>query len=48
LVRLVDSLDAAKTGVPYHLPRYGQLAGAGRPKQVAKLQDYVFVVKVFE
>jgi S1-C subfamily serine protease len=48
LVRLVDSLDAAKSGAPYHLPRYGQLAGTGRPKQVAKLQDYVFVVKVFE
>lgn len=48
LVRLVDSLAATTTGVPYHLPRYGQLAGAGRPKQVAKLQDYVFVVKVFE
>ena len=48
LVRLVDSLEAAKSGGPYNLPRYGQLAGAGRPKQVAKLQDYVFVVKVFE
>ena len=48
LVRLVDSLDAAKSGGPYNLPRYGQLAGVGRPKQVAKLQDYVFVVKVFE
>ncbi|HEX8327500.1 MAG TPA: trypsin-like peptidase domain-containing protein [Hymenobacter sp.] len=48
LVRLVDSLDAAKSGAPYRLPRYGQLAGAGRPKQVAKLQDYVFVVKAFE
>ncbi|WP_083320887.1 S1 family peptidase [Hymenobacter glacialis] len=48
LVRLVDSLDAAKSGAPYHLPRFGQLAGAGRPKQVAKLRDYVFVVKVFE
>ena len=48
LVRLVDSLEAAKSGGPYNLPRYGQLAGAGRPKQVSKLQDYVFVVKVFE
>ena len=48
LVRLVDSLDAAKPGVPYHLPRHGQLAYAPRPQQVKKLQDYVFVVKVFE
>lgn len=48
LVRLVDSLEAAKPAAPYHLPRYGQLAGAGRPQQLRKLQDYVFVVKVFE
>ena len=48
LVRLVDSLSAAKPVAPYHLPRYGQLAGAGRPQQLKKLQDYVFVVKVFE
>ena len=48
LVRLVDSLAAAKPAVPYHLPHYGQLAGAGRPQQLKKLQDYVFVVKVFE
>ena len=48
LVRLVDSLEAAKPAAPYHLPRHGQLAGAGRPQQLKKLQDYVFVVKVFE
>ena len=50
LVRLVDSLAAAKTAnaAPYHLPRYGQLAGTSRPQQLKKLQDYVFVVKVFE
>jgi len=48
LVRLVDSLDAAKPAAPYHLPRYGQLVGTGRPQQLKKLQDYVFVVKVFE
>ena len=48
LVRLVDSLEAAKPAAPYHLPRFGQLAGTGRPQQIKKLQDYVFVVKVFE
>ncbi|MET4074389.1 serine protease [Hymenobacter sp. UYCo722] len=49
LVRLVDSLAAtAKPDAPYHLPRYGQLAGAGRPQQLKKLRDYVFVVKVYE
>ena len=48
LVHLVDSLDAAKPEVPYHLPRFGHLAGSGRPQQLKKLQDYVFVVKVFE
>ena len=48
LVRLVDSLGAARPAVPYHLPRFGQLAGTGRPQQLKKLRDYVFVVKVFE
>jgi len=49
LVRLVDSLAAtAKADAPYHLPRHGQLAGSGRPQQLKKLQDYVFVVKVYE
>jgi S1-C subfamily serine protease len=50
LVHLVDSLAAAKSAeaYPYHLPRFGQLAGTGRPQQLKKLQDYVFVVKVFE
>jgi serine protease Do len=48
LVRLVDSLDAARSGNPYHLPKTNQLAGTGRPQQLKKLQDYVFVVKVFE
>jgi serine protease Do len=50
LVHLVDSLATAKSAAayPYHLPRFGQLAGTGRPQQLKKLQDYVFVVKVFE
>ncbi|GAB3859676.1 hypothetical protein GCM10028822_36590 [Hymenobacter terrigena] len=49
LVRLVDSLAAKSAATyPYHLPRFGQLAGTGRPQQLKKLQDYVFVVKVFE
>ena len=48
LVRLVDSLAATKPAVPYHLPHFGQLAGTGRPQQLKKLRDYVFVVKVFE
>ena len=48
LVRLVDSLETAKPATPYHLPHFGQLAGTGRAQQIKKLQDYVFVVKVFE
>lgn len=48
LVRLVDSLAAAKPVNPYHLPRFGQLGYSSRPQQLKKLQDYVFVVKVFE
>jgi serine protease Do len=49
LVRLVDSLAAtAKADAPYHLPRTSQMAGSGRPQQLKKLRDYVFVVKVYE
>ena len=48
LVRLVDSLETANPAASYRLPHFGQLAGIGRPQQIKKLQDYVFVVKVFE
>ncbi|WBA41358.1 S1 family peptidase [Hymenobacter canadensis] len=49
LMRLVDSLSAAATHAqPYNLPRTNQLAGTSRPQQIRKLQDYVFVVKVYE
>ncbi|RPD46211.1 serine protease [Hymenobacter sediminis] len=48
LMRLVDSLGAAGAGQSYNLPRTNQLAGTSRPQQIRKLQDYVFVVKVYE
>lgn len=48
LMRLVDSLSAANSGPTYNMPRTNQLAGASRAQQVRKLQDYVFVVKVYE
>ncbi|MBC8083667.1 MAG: trypsin-like peptidase domain-containing protein [Hymenobacter sp.] len=48
LMHLVDSLAAAGSGQPYTLPRGNQLAGSSRPQQIRKLQDYVFVVKVYE
>ncbi|GAA4352290.1 hypothetical protein GCM10023185_11800 [Hymenobacter saemangeumensis] len=48
LMRLVDSLKAASPAAPYHLPKTNQLTGNTRPQQLKKLQDYVFVVKVFE
>ncbi|UYZ62023.1 trypsin-like peptidase domain-containing protein [Hymenobacter weizhouensis] len=48
LMRLVDSLSATGAGQSYNLPRGNQLAGTSRPQQIRKLQDYVFVVKVFE
>ncbi|WP_019946419.1 trypsin-like peptidase domain-containing protein [Hymenobacter aerophilus] len=48
LMRLVDSLSAAGAGRPYNLPRYNQFGGTTRPQQIRKLQDYVFVVKVYE
>jgi serine protease Do len=48
LVRLVDSLKNRQPESAYHLPRFNQLAGAGRPQQLKRLQDFVFVVKVYE
>ncbi len=48
LMHLVDSLSTAGAGRPYSLPRGNQLSGASRPQQIRKLQDYVFVVKVYE
>jgi len=47
LVKLVDSLRNTQPATPYHLPKTNQLTGAARPQQLKKLQDYVFVVKVF-
>ena len=48
LMKLVDSLSAMNSVQPYNLPRTNQLAGSSRPQQIRKLQDYVFVVKVYE
>ncbi|MBC6991562.1 trypsin-like peptidase domain-containing protein [Hymenobacter sp. BT491] len=48
LMRLVDSLSAAGTSAPYRLSRGNLLTGTPRPQQIRKLQDYVFVVKVYE
>lgn len=48
LMRLVDSLSAAGQEQPYKLPRTNLLTGTSRPQQIRKLQDYVFVVKVYE
>ena len=48
LVRLVDSLKNSQPAEPYHLPRANALASAGRAQQVKRLQDFVFVVKVYE
>lgn len=48
LMKLVDSLAAASPKEPYNLSRTNLLAGTSRPQQIRKLQDYVFVVKVYE
>jgi S1-C subfamily serine protease len=48
LVRLVDSLKNKQPVQAYHLPHTNQLAGAARPQQLKRLQDFVFVVKVYE
>jgi serine protease Do len=47
LVKLVDSLRNAQSPTAYRMPKTNQLTGAARPQQLKKLQDYVFVVKVF-
>ncbi|KAA9331379.1 trypsin-like peptidase domain-containing protein [Hymenobacter busanensis] len=48
LMRLVDSLSAAGSAPGYNVPRTNLLAGQSRPQQLRKLQDFVFVVKVYE
>ena len=48
LLRMVDSLAKKQPAAPYHLPHTNRLAGTPRPQQIKKLQDFVFVVKVFE
>ncbi|WP_460576170.1 trypsin-like peptidase domain-containing protein [Hymenobacter coalescens] len=48
LARLVDSLSAAPNPHTYNLPRQNQLTGQSRTQQLRKLQDFVFVVKVYE
>ncbi|TGE26435.1 S1C family serine protease [Hymenobacter metallicola] len=48
LMRLVDSLSAVGTAQPYNMPRTNLMAGTSRRQQIRKLQDYVFVVKVYE
>ncbi|WP_083325851.1 S1C family serine protease [Hymenobacter coccineus] len=48
LLRLVDSLAKKQPAAPYHLPHTNRLVGTPRPQQIKKLQDFVFVVKVFE
>ncbi|WP_400192599.1 trypsin-like peptidase domain-containing protein [Hymenobacter sp. B81] len=48
LMRLVDSLSASGATPAYNVPRQNQLTGQSRPQQLRKLQDFVFVVKVYE
>ncbi|QIX61705.1 trypsin-like peptidase domain-containing protein [Hymenobacter sp. BT18] len=47
LMRLVDSLSATPGGLGT-ISRNNQLTGSSRAQQVRKLQDFVFVVKVYE
>ena len=48
LMRLVDSLKNKQSAQPYRMPRTNQLAGTARSQQVRRLQEFVFVVKVYE
>jgi serine protease Do len=48
LMRLVDSLKSKQPAQPYRMPRANQLAGTARSQQVKRLQNFVFVVKVYE
>lgn len=48
LLRLLDNLPAGDTSTAKPLlPRANQLAGNRRPEQLRRLQDFVFVVKVY-
>ena len=48
LMHLVDSLQTAATPQYISLPHGNLLVGTSRPQQIKKLQNYVFVVKVYE
>jgi S1-C subfamily serine protease len=47
LLTLLDQLPEHRLPKPISLPKVNTLAGTSRPQQLKKLQDYVYMVKVY-
>ncbi|ALI98050.1 S1 family peptidase [Rufibacter tibetensis] len=47
LLTLLDQLPEHRLPTPISLPKVNNLAGNARPQQLKKLQDYVYMVKVY-
>ncbi|AMM50147.1 hypothetical protein TH61_01725 [Rufibacter sp. DG15C] len=47
LLTLLEQLPASRLPQPVNLPKTNSLAGTSRPQQLKKLQDFVYMVKVY-
>ncbi len=47
LLQMVNELQEKQAGSPVPLPQHNNLSGTPRTQQLKKLQDYIFVVKVY-
>src|SRR5690606_1235001 len=47
LLQMVSELQEKQAGIPVSLPQQNNLSGTPRTQQLKKLQDYIFVVKVY-
>jgi serine protease Do len=47
LKSLIQDMDQSTLTEPINLPHRNSLAGLARPQQIKKLQDYVFMVKIY-
>ncbi|QHL87194.1 trypsin-like serine protease [Nibribacter ruber] len=47
LLTLLDQLPASRLPQPVNLPKTNSLSGTSRPQQLKKLQDFVYMVKVY-
>lgn len=47
LLQMINEIPPSATPTPLALPKKNLLAGASRPQQLKKLQDFIFIVKVY-